>query len=291
MEFLQGLSSKQIRLVQSCSEYVRHGKSEVIFNEGDPAVELFIVLAGEVEIFRTDSEGQDHRLSLIGPNQVFGEMGLISDVERRTASARALESTTLFVIEGNPIRAMKRIGDHKAALRLYRNLGNLLSHRLSSKDLPSAQVVENAVSTYGGDTVYTKGALRAIEASLPSGPLVSLLENRSLRSGQTLFQELEESDGFYFLHSGELEIFKGRPDKEVSLGSVHAPAVVGESGYISDRPRTATIRAKGIARLSHFSRRDFQALEEREPETAARVLFSLMELLIARIVDRESENA
>ena len=69
---------------------------EVIFAEGDPGSEAYIVESGAVEVSkRTDNA--ELILSVLQPGQVIGEMSLI-DSTPRMATARAAKKTTLIVI-------------------------------------------------------------------------------------------------------------------------------------------------------------------------------------------------
>jgi CRP-like cAMP-binding protein len=68
---------------------------EVIFAEGDYSTDAYIVRRGRVEVYLT-REG-DRQLAVFHDGAVFGELSLLTD-QVRTASARALEDTTLLVI-------------------------------------------------------------------------------------------------------------------------------------------------------------------------------------------------
>lgn len=63
-----------------------------IFESGDPASKMYIVLEGEVEIRSASSV-----LDRAGPGGIFGEMALIGD-HRRTASAVAATDCRLAAI-------------------------------------------------------------------------------------------------------------------------------------------------------------------------------------------------
>ena len=65
---------------------------EMIFEEGDPAAELFVVQSGQVEI-----QTGDRRLDTLYPDSIFGEMALI-DAAPRSASAIAATDVTLVPI-------------------------------------------------------------------------------------------------------------------------------------------------------------------------------------------------
>lgn len=74
---------------------------DVIFNEGDPGDEAYLILNGRVKITR---QHQQKRLVInqLGPDQIFGEMAIITG-EPRTATAEAMEPTDVFIITENKL--------------------------------------------------------------------------------------------------------------------------------------------------------------------------------------------
>lgn len=69
---------------------------EVLFREGDPGHDAYVIESGCVEIFQDRPDGR-RTLAQLGRNQIFGEMALVGD-QTRTASAIATEPTVLTVV-------------------------------------------------------------------------------------------------------------------------------------------------------------------------------------------------
>jgi CRP-like cAMP-binding protein len=65
---------------------------EVIFEEGRTGNGLFVVLSGQVEVFRAMEGDMVRILRKLGPGEPFGEMALVGEWPR-TASVRAVEPT------------------------------------------------------------------------------------------------------------------------------------------------------------------------------------------------------
>ena len=76
---------------------LEYGAGEIIFKQGYPAKESFIIESGKVEIYLDNGDGTEELLATLGAGQMFGEYGPIDSMPR-SASARALESTVLKVI-------------------------------------------------------------------------------------------------------------------------------------------------------------------------------------------------
>ncbi|MEW9673932.1 cyclic nucleotide-binding domain-containing protein [Ammoniphilus sp. 3BR4] len=88
-EMITGLS--QTRLFGNM-EKVNAPEGTLIFTDGEEGNTMFIISSGEVEIFKSLSNGSRHRLSVLGPGEVFGEMSLITG-HHRSASARTLNNS------------------------------------------------------------------------------------------------------------------------------------------------------------------------------------------------------
>jgi len=70
----------------------------IIFNEGDPGREMYIILSGKVDIFVNTIEGYPLSVAQMASGNFFGEMSLLEELPR-SASARVLEDCCLLVID------------------------------------------------------------------------------------------------------------------------------------------------------------------------------------------------
>jgi CRP/FNR family cyclic AMP-dependent transcriptional regulator len=73
------------------------GRGSVIMAAGDPIDSLYIVISGRLKVMMSDAEGKEVILSLIGPGEYFGEMGLIDD-SPRSASVVTIEPCELLAV-------------------------------------------------------------------------------------------------------------------------------------------------------------------------------------------------
>src|SRR4051812_39558349 len=60
-----------------------------VIGEGEPAMNMFVVRAGELEICKRGRNGAEFRLALLHPGDCVGEMSLI-DIQPRSATVRTL---------------------------------------------------------------------------------------------------------------------------------------------------------------------------------------------------------
>lgn len=72
-------------------------KGELLFKQGDPPDEVYLVKSGKIEIFVNDGESKK-RLNIVTEGEFLGEMAII-DGRPRSASAAALEDSTVIIID------------------------------------------------------------------------------------------------------------------------------------------------------------------------------------------------
>ncbi len=105
---------------------------EFVFREQDEGRDLYLVVAGEVEIVKATREGRELALSRIAVGQWFGDMSLL-DIQRRFASARAVVPSRLLQLSSRDLDALYR-RDLKSYTLLVLNLARELSRRLRVAD-------------------------------------------------------------------------------------------------------------------------------------------------------------
>lgn len=72
-------------------------RSSVIIAAGDITESLYVVISGRLKVMISDDEGREVILAMLGPNEFFGEMGLIDD-HPRSASVVATEACEVLML-------------------------------------------------------------------------------------------------------------------------------------------------------------------------------------------------
>jgi CRP/FNR family cyclic AMP-dependent transcriptional regulator len=88
---------EQLRMLASVVTRRSVPRSTTIMASGDATDSLYIVLSGRLKVMMSDAEGKEVILSILGPGEFFGEMGLIDDAPR-SASVVAIEPCELLCI-------------------------------------------------------------------------------------------------------------------------------------------------------------------------------------------------
>jgi CRP/FNR family cyclic AMP-dependent transcriptional regulator len=99
-------------------------KGTVLFNEGEPGKDMFVLQSGKIAISKTVRD-VEKVLALLGPGEFFGEMAIISN-KPRNATATVTEDAKLLVIDPKTFEAMIR-GNAEIAVRMIKKLAERLS--------------------------------------------------------------------------------------------------------------------------------------------------------------------
>ncbi len=99
-------------------------KGTVVFSDGEPGKQVFVLQSGRVEIIKKVGE-LETRLAVLGPGEFFGEMAIISN-KPRSATAVVTEDSKLLVIDPKTFEGMIR-GNSEIALRMIKRLAERLS--------------------------------------------------------------------------------------------------------------------------------------------------------------------
>jgi CRP-like cAMP-binding protein len=122
------LSNQELEYVAQLSQPLRLGAGEVLFEEGALGDSVFVVVSGEVEILRRDTDGAPRSLATLGSSQFFGEMSLI-DKEYRSATVRTLTECELLQLTSSNLLALRE-RFHDGFTLLITNIARMLSERL-----------------------------------------------------------------------------------------------------------------------------------------------------------------
>jgi len=88
---------EQLRMLAAVVTRKSVSRSTTVMASGDPTDSLYIILSGRLKVLMSDAEGKEVILSILGPGEFFGEMGLIDD-SPRSASVTAIEPCELLSI-------------------------------------------------------------------------------------------------------------------------------------------------------------------------------------------------
>lgn len=102
--------------------------------------------------------------------------------------------------------------------------------------------------------------------------LVGLGSLLTLRPGDALIRQGEDSDAAFVILEGTADVETDTNYGAVHLATVPAPALVGEIGVLTGVPRTATVRAGSALRVLRVAAPDLQAFGVENPKFLADVM-------------------
>jgi len=110
-------------------------KGDLLFSQGDPSNELFVISEGRIAIATRSSDGRESMVAVLEAGGLFGELGLF-DEEPRSADARALTDSEVLALAYDDLRAVLQ-----ARPEILWVIVKLLAQRLRATDEALADAV------------------------------------------------------------------------------------------------------------------------------------------------------
>jgi len=128
LDLLASLTSSEVKSIKNHTRRETFHRGKVIFSEGDPGKELFIVTKGYASAYLDQVNGRNIRLATFAPGAVFGELAIL-DAKPRSASLVADDEVTCYVLGETQFAALAKDAP-SVAIKLLSGLGRELSKRL-----------------------------------------------------------------------------------------------------------------------------------------------------------------
>jgi len=125
---LAGFTAAEVAQVEKRLKRVVYQDGQVIFREGDPGNELFIIAKGTASASLRQASGGDIRLVTFAPTTVFGELALL-DAGARSATVTADSELVCYILTGEEFTSLSENAP-ALAIKLLANLARRMSLRL-----------------------------------------------------------------------------------------------------------------------------------------------------------------
>ena len=96
--FFKNLNDEEIKKILGVCHEQKFKPQEIIFEEGSTATKFYIILEGEVEVWKDFRKSEKDLLAVHGEGHLFGEMALVDELPR-SATVLAREEASLLFIE------------------------------------------------------------------------------------------------------------------------------------------------------------------------------------------------
>jgi CRP-like cAMP-binding protein len=112
---------------------------------------------------------------------------------------------------------------------------------------------------------------------------------RDYRDGDVICRQGEPGDCMFIVQAGRLVVMREDAGMQIVVGELDAGDIFGEMAIFERKPRSATVRARGSARVLTLGRRAFLRGVHSDPSLAYRIL-QLMSQRVRRL-DEELSHA
>jgi len=126
----RGVPASELEKLAALAKEENVAPGQELFREGAPGDALYVVVLGTVAVSKKTARGSDEEVATVGSGSYFGEMALVDDDHKRSATVAAKEPTTVHVYARAGIEQLCE-RDASFARYLYRAVARGLARRLA----------------------------------------------------------------------------------------------------------------------------------------------------------------
>ena len=105
---LSRLEASQLQRVARHASRVKLTAEQLLFSQGDPATRFYLLLSGQMRLFRLSPEGAEKVIEIVSPGQTFAEALMFLNAPRYPVCSAALADSELLAIDAVDFAAMLR---------------------------------------------------------------------------------------------------------------------------------------------------------------------------------------
>lgn len=229
------------KLLSECALSFSLEPGEWLFHEGDPADALFVLVAGELDMYQGQPAQWRKRLPT---GSCVGELPLVIGGRRvRTGSVCAVGTCQVLGLA-------------------YADVRRLLTRKVFDSLLTPVTQRHLAQLEFGLTNLFGPLQLQVIIE------IESAMIQRRLHAGELLFQRGDSLEHVWIIDDGRLEVLVERDGSSQRVAELGPGQPVGELAVLVGGERTATVRALRDTWLRGLSAATFEALLLRHPGAA-----------------------
>ncbi|MEZ0369140.1 MAG: cyclic nucleotide-binding domain-containing protein, partial [Candidatus Sericytochromatia bacterium] len=233
---------------------------EWVMRQGEPAVAMYFVLAGEIEILK-ESAGQANTVARIQAGDMFGEMALLVG-GMRTSSARALRDCHLLQLDRNDFRqVMARFPVLAGKIRALAQERRAMSHSFQSsrkQEIMNRLKIQLALKKLK-QLPFLQGADSHFYEIL-----ASQLQPVGFLPGKKVFARGESGEAMYFISRGQVEVLTH--DDSAPVAVLDEGEIFGEMALILEQERSASVRTLAYCQFLSLDRNAFEQVAIQFPD-------------------------
>ena len=266
-------------------------KGTILYRQGDPSVNLYIIKAGAIELI--DPQDKQQSLKILKTNGMFGQMAFFTGCPHQTIAIvkqdcqlemlqrpdfeELLETSPELLERAKVILTKQSIRDYLLQEQGLSKEQILCWTETATKALEDKRKLEPAKPLLQNKTKFL-----AIARSIPRFPIFSYLSEEELEmiaerlvyrereDGYVFFQPDEFSDRLYIIHRGEVEILYPSHLRKSPL-VLTAKDPFGELSFLTGAPHTVTAIAKTDVAVWSLKSQDFKEILQQSPHLEASI--------------------
>jgi cAMP-dependent protein kinase regulator len=240
------LPPKAFREVLGAAIRKQFKQREVICREGEPGKSCFIILFGEVDVWRLLPTGR-RSIARLSTGDFFGEMSSISQLPR-SATVEALKQTEVLEVPWDVVS------------------------RLATEHKPVETVLHRFYKRRVLDNLAISSALFGAFTSEERETLVRSFAIREVKVNERLLAEGSHANGFYVLLSASCDMLSTNAKRrQVLVQKLRAGDFFGGGSILESRPALMTVQVTEPGRVLYFARKTFFEVMQNHPAARAAV--------------------
>lgn len=118
------LTDEEMEPVLEIARNRMYRKGTHLFMQGDPLTNVYFIMHGKIKIYRTDLQGKEQIVNVLGENEMFPHQGFFRN-DDYPAHAEVLDEATLIYI---PIHQFEQflISNPEVSVKVFRVLGDII---------------------------------------------------------------------------------------------------------------------------------------------------------------------
>ncbi len=161
-QMFYGVPEKSLESLARVSMMRRVPRGSTVVRAGDRTDFVYLILSGSLKVLVSDEEGREVILSMLGPGELFGEMGVLDDNPRSASVAAVVPSDLIVIAKSDFKRCLQE--NFEVSLYIMRNLVQRL--RTADRKIESlalmdvygrvARLLLEMAETISGEKVVTR---------------------------------------------------------------------------------------------------------------------------------------
>lgn len=241
-------------------QLVELNEGEVLFEQGDEAAGMYVLLAGVLGVRVQHDDGTETVIDRLAPGAIVGEMALLSG-QKRTATVFAINDAGVI------------------------RLSKAKFEQLAEEDQDALETIDETVAPRW-QRLQLARVMNNLFGELDTSALHTLQRQMTWQhhsNGSVIFKQGDEGDGMYIVVNGRLRVTVTTPQGEENvIGEIGPGETVGEFAVLTDDVRSATVHAVRETNLALITPSVFRNLSQEYPE--------LMGKLVRIIVERQQRS-